>query len=336
VTSLCQDRDGLVADPDLLARGGFLRKLSAALLAFVVGSAGALAQSSSDPHEWKMTASSTPIQVSPHVWVVQGFPVIAFVVGTRSVLVVDTGLGPKMGAIAAGFAAKLAPGKHIYLTTTHFHPEHAGGDAGFPADTTLIRNDVQEEQVQQNGMQMVAMFAGRSAEFKDLLAGATFRHADITFHDEAKIDLGGVVARLMWLGGAHTEGDELTLVEPDATLISGDVVQNATMPGIFNGIGKGGTPTSWLHVLDKLSQLHVAHVVPDHSETGDGSLVAGERNLIAEIRTSAIEMQKKGVDVNQAGEQISAKLKQEHPDWRSTNAAAFVKSVYEDPDKSVW
>jgi glyoxylase-like metal-dependent hydrolase (beta-lactamase superfamily II) len=319
----------------IMARGSLMKKLFIPCLALTLFCPGLRGQGSSDPHQWKMTASSTPIQVSPHVWVVQGFPVVAYVVGTRSVLVIDTGLGPKMGAIAAGFAAKLAPGKHVFLTTTHFHPEHAGGVDGFPADTTLVRNDVQETQVQQDGMQMVNMFAGRSAEFKDLLAGTTFRPADVTFHDEAKIDLGGVVARLMWLGGAHTLGDELTLVEPDATLISGDVVQNATMPGIFTTIGKGGTPTSWLQVLDKLSQLHIAHVVPDHSETGDGSLVASERALIAEIRTSAIEMQKKGVDVNQAGEQISAKLKQEHPDWRNTNAAAFVKSVYEDPDKSV-
>ena len=62
----------------------------------------------------------------------------------------------------------------------------------------------------------------------------------------ATIDLGGVTARLLWFGGAHTKGDELTFVEPDRTLISGDVVQNKTMPNIF---GDGGTPASWLAVF---------------------------------------------------------------------------------------
>src|ERR1700761_8811180 len=196
----------------------------------------------------------------------KGNPIIAFVVGTRSVLVVDTGMGPKMGAIAAEWAAKLAPGMKIYMTPLHFHTEHAGGDGGFPKDTILVRNDVQETQVEENGLGMIDLFRSRSAENRELLQGVTFRKPDVTFHEEVKLDLGGVVARLMWLGGAHTLGDELTLVEPDATLISGDVVQNATIPGIFNGIGKGGTPTTWLKVLDKLEQFHVTHVVPDHSE----------------------------------------------------------------------
>ena len=48
---------------------------------------------------------------------------------------------------------------------------------------------------------------------------------------------------LLWFGAAHTKGDELTLVEPDGTLVSGDVVQNKVVPNIY---GDGGTPSSWL------------------------------------------------------------------------------------------
>ena len=101
----------------------------------------------------------------------------------------------------------------------------------------------------------------------------------MTFDQEATIDLGGVTARLLWFGEAHTKGDELTFVEPDRTLISGDVVQNKTMPNISDG---GGTPSTWLAVLDKIAGLNAAHVLPDHSAPGDGSLVAAEKNLISE------------------------------------------------------
>ena len=58
------------------------------------------------------------------------------------------------------------------------------------------------------------------------------RPPDVTFNQEATVDLGGVTARLLWFGKAHTKGDELTFVEPDRTLISGDVVQNKTIPNI--------------------------------------------------------------------------------------------------------
>jgi len=108
-------------------------------------------------------------------------------------------------------------------------------------------------------------------------------------------------------------------------LISGDVVQNETMPNIF---GDGGTPASWLAVLDKVEALHAEHVLPDHSKPGDGSLVADERNLIATIRTRALALKAQGVSVEDAGKQISAELKAQHPAWPNTNAGGFVKSVY--------
>src|SRR5450631_3694646 len=74
-------------------------------------------------------------RISDHVWAIMGFPNIAIVVGTRNALVVDTGMGPRNGATIARVAAKLSPGEKLFLTTTHFHPEHAAGDAGFPPNT---------------------------------------------------------------------------------------------------------------------------------------------------------------------------------------------------------
>jgi hypothetical protein len=105
-------------------------------------------------------------------------------------------------------------------------------------------------------------------------------------------------------------------------------VQNKVIPNIF---GDGGTPATWLAVLDKISALNAAHVLPDHSEPGDGSLVAAEHALIEEIRTRALALKQQGVPVDEAGKQISAELKTKHPDWPSTNAAGFVKSVYAEP-----
>jgi glyoxylase-like metal-dependent hydrolase (beta-lactamase superfamily II) len=251
------------------------------------------------------------------------------VVGSRATLVVDTGLGPKNGATAARVAAKLAPNnRKLFLTTTHFHPEHAAGEPGFPAGSILIRDAVQQREMELHGREMIDMFSQRSEQNKDLLAGVVLRSPDVIFDQEAAVDLGGVTARLLWFGGAHTKGDELTFVEPDRTLISGDVVQNKTLPNIF---GDGGTPASWLAVLDKVAALNVAHVLPDHSDPGDGSLVAAERELISGIRTQALALKRQGVSADDAGKQVSASLKSQHPDWPNTNAAGFVKSVYAEP-----
>src|ERR1700685_1298593 len=112
------------------------------------------------------------VKVSDHVWAIMGFPNIAIVVGSRATLVVDTGLGPKNGTTAARVAAKLAPNNSkLFLTTTHFHPEHAAGEPGFPPGTILIRNAVQQQDMEQHGQEMIDMFSSRSAQNKELLAG---------------------------------------------------------------------------------------------------------------------------------------------------------------------
>jgi glyoxylase-like metal-dependent hydrolase (beta-lactamase superfamily II) len=275
--------------------------------------------------------SETTTKISDHVWAIMGFPNIAIVVGSRATLVVDTGMGPKNGATAARVAAKLAPNNQkLFLTTTHFHPEHAAGEPGFPPGTILIRNTLQQQEMEKHGQEMIDMFSKGSAQNKELLAGIVLRTPDVLFDQEARIDLGGVTVRLLWFGEAHTKGDELTFVEPDRTLISGDVVQNKTMPMIF---GDGGTPSTWLAVVDKVAGLNAAHVLPDHSAPGDGSLVAEERNLISEIRTRALALKRKGMSAEDAGKEVSAGLKAQHPDWPNTNAAGFVTSVYADPQQ---
>jgi glyoxylase-like metal-dependent hydrolase (beta-lactamase superfamily II) len=266
------------------------------------------------------------VKVSDHVWAIMGFPNIAIVVGARATLVVDTGLGPRNGAIVARVAAKFsAPNGKLFLTTTHFHPEHAAGDAGFPAGTILIRNAEQQREMDVHGKEIVERFSSSNPQRKELLADTRLRTPDVIYNDDAKIDLGGATARLLWFGRAHTNGDELIFVEPDRTLISGDVVQNKTVPNIS---GDGGTPASWLAVLDKIAALNALHVLPDHSEPGDGSLVAQEKAFIADVQARALALKKQGVTVDDAGKQLSAELKTKYADWPYMNVAAFVKSVY--------
>jgi glyoxylase-like metal-dependent hydrolase (beta-lactamase superfamily II) len=265
-------------------------------------------------------------KVSDHVWAIMGWPNIGIVVGANATLVVDTGLGPRNGATIAKVARKLAPQNKLYLTTTHFHPEHAGGEPGFPPGTILIRDKIQQDEMNEHGAEMITMFAGRNDQQRELLAGVKLRPPDETFDKERVLDLGGgVKARLLWFGGAHTKGDELIFVEPDKTLISGDVVQNKVVPNIY---GQGGTPATWIAVLDEVAKLGVLHVLPDHSAVGDGSLVAQEKGFISNVRTRALELKRQGVSADDAGKQLTAEFKTKYPDWPINNLTGFVRSVY--------
>jgi glyoxylase-like metal-dependent hydrolase (beta-lactamase superfamily II) len=267
------------------------------------------------------------VKISDHVWAIMGFPNVAIIVGDRATLVVDTGLGTRNGATVARVAAKLSKGSKLFLTTTHYHPEHAGGEPGFPAGTILIRNTVQQQEMEKHGLEVVDRFRTMSAQNAELLKDVhAFRTPDVLFEDEAKVDLGGgVTARLLWLGGGHTKGDELTLAEPDGTLVSGDIVQNKVVPGIS---ADGGTSSSWIAVLDKLARLNVRHVLPDHSPPGDGSLITSERNFISDVQTRALALKRQGTSAEDAGKQLSMELKTKYSDWPSMNVAGLVQRIY--------
>jgi len=300
-----------------------------------------------------MLPENSATKVSEHVYEITGFPNIGIVVGERATLVVDTGLGPRNGAIAAREAQKLAKGPLLYLTSTHYHPEHAAGEGGFPANTIIARPIAQQQELEANGMRFVQMFSGFSPQMKELLAGVTFRKPDITFEKEVTIDLGGVTARLFWIGQAHTKGDELVDVEPDSTLISGDVVQNKVAPNLpddnasmrgwveilaqlCTGICQGSaTQTSPPGVLSARNYavfktgLPWQHILPDHSAPGDGSLVEANYQFFSQLQARALELKRQGKSADEAGQTLLAEFKTKYSDWSGLNSIPnIVKHVY--------
>ncbi|SPE38295.1 Beta-lactamase domain protein [Candidatus Sulfopaludibacter sp. SbA6] len=268
-------------------------------------------------------------RVSDHVYAIVGWPNVGIIVGDRATLVVDTGLGPRNGATVVREAQKLAKGSKLYLTTTHFHPEHASGDAAFPPGAILIRPAVQQEEMQAHGTEFLDMFRGRSAQFKELLQDVRLRTPDVVFDREAKLDLGAVTARLMWLGAAHTRGDEVTFVEPDSVLLPGDIVENKLVPSMPNA---DSSVNGWLAILDKLAPLTPRFIMPDHGALGDGSLIAKERGFLAGLQARALELKRQGTSVEEAGKLLTAEFKTRYPDWESMGpVSGVVRRVYAEP-----
>lgn len=251
-----------------------------------------------------------PTKVSEHVQAIWGFPVIVFVTGETGVLAIDTGLGPSNGKIVADAARQLAPGKKLFLTTTHFHPEHAAGEGGFPPETVILRAAAQQRELEEGGAAVLAQFK-RNAEFGPYLEGVDkLRNPDITFDEELRLDLGGVSVRLLWYGAGHTQGDEMIYVEQDRVLITGDTVQNRVVPAVATG-----SLDSWLRVLDKLELLKPAIIVPTHSRVGDGSLIAKEKSFIEDIRTRTLALKRQGIAAADASTRITDYFRTAYPEW---------------------
>ena len=272
-----------------------------------------------------LVSEATLKKVSDHVYVLIGFPNIGIVVGNRATLVVDTGLGARNGATVMRVANSLSKTPVLYLTTTHFHPEHAAGLQAFPANTILIRPKVQQDEMELRGAEMIDRFRNMSQQNKELLQDVQLRPPDILFDTELNLDLGGVTARLFWLGPAHTKGDELIYVNEDSVLLSGDLGMDKLIPNLSN---EEASAKGWIADLDRLVSLKPRIVVPDHGNLGDASLITQQRAYLVDLRDSTLEWKRQGKSADDAAPAVAAQLKSKYPDWTGNAVASDVRRIY--------
>src|SRR5918998_2300566 len=157
--------------------------------------------------------SESPEEVADGVFViadrrVQLVPNIGVIVGERAALVVDTGMGPRNGVMVRDAARELAGDRPLFLTLTHFHPEHGFGAQAFRDAATIVYNREQHEEFLQKGRPYLEMFRGMGGEVEKQLEGVEFVDPHLVYEDAADFDLGGKVVRLRSRGTAHTRGDQ--------------------------------------------------------------------------------------------------------------------------------
>jgi glyoxylase-like metal-dependent hydrolase (beta-lactamase superfamily II) len=233
-------------------------------------------------------------KISDHVSVIPDnsvvlVPNIAIVVGSKATFVVDTGLGAKNGEIVMREVGKVSTNSELYLATTHIHPEHDLGAHAFPANTRMVRSNDQVKEIAADRLETAKRFAGFSPEVGQLLQGADFRKADVTFDKEQIFDLGGVRVRAIAMGFNHTPGDTAFFVEPDGILVSGDVAMSA-----LPAVGAESRTSTWLASMDRFAKLQPKRIVPSHGPMGDVSFVTNYRTYLIAVRDRTAAHKKEG------------------------------------------
>jgi glyoxylase-like metal-dependent hydrolase (beta-lactamase superfamily II) len=267
-------------------------------------------------------------KVSDHVYVIPDFdvplvPNIGIIVGGNATLVVDTGLGARNGETVLREVRKITSNPNLYLATTHVHAEHDLGAGAFPASTKMIRSEAQVKEIAATGLDLANRFASFSPLNAELLKGAEFRKADITFTDEYLLDLGGGVrVRLQAVGPNHTEGDTIFFVEPDRVLFSGDDV----MKGLPAFAGERATVTHWLATLDRLDRLQPLRIVPSHGVMGDRSFIDAYRTYLREVQSRVANYKKQGKTLAETQQAVVADLQRTYPDTMRLNGA--IRAAY--------
>ena len=133
-------------------------------------------------------------------------PNIGIVAGRDAVLVVDTGIGVENGRRVLDTARRIAAGRPIILTLTHFHPEHGYGAQVFKGQARILCNRSQAEELKAKGPAYLAMFRGFGPDVAKALEGVEIVEPDETYEGERRIELGGRTVLLRDMA-ANTRGD---------------------------------------------------------------------------------------------------------------------------------
>jgi glyoxylase-like metal-dependent hydrolase (beta-lactamase superfamily II) len=244
-------------------------------------------------------------------------PNIGVIGGTQSVLVIDTGLGLVNAEQVLAFATEFARGRRLYLTTTHFHPEHAFGAQVFAGAATYLINRAQAEDLSVKGPGYLEMFKGLDEVVARRLEGVQPAAPDLVYDQQYDLDLGGRIVELRATGRAHSQGDQVITVPDDGAMFTGDLVE-AGQFAIFPWFPPHDTDVSgtrWLTVMERLALEKPRIVVPGHGDVGGPELLADVRDSLQLLRDETWVRRDSGAGEQTIAAEVRAVMLAKYPRW---------------------
>jgi glyoxylase-like metal-dependent hydrolase (beta-lactamase superfamily II) len=244
-------------------------------------------------------------------------PNIGVIGGTRAVLVVDTGIGTANAEQVLAFAAEVAKGRRLYLTTTHFHPEHAFGAQVFAGQATYLVNQAQADDLKTKGPGYLEMFRGFGGSIARRLDGVRLPTPDVVYDDGYDLDLGGRTVRLRPTGRGHTKGDQVVEVPDAGVLFTGDLAETGQF-AIFPWFPPYDIDVSgvrWLEVMDRLAAGGPRVVVPGHGDLGGPQVLTDVRDYLRELRDETWRRRDSAMSEDEIVAEVRVLLIERHPEW---------------------
>jgi glyoxylase-like metal-dependent hydrolase (beta-lactamase superfamily II) len=248
---------------------------------------------------------------------VQLVPNIGIIGGTHSVLVIETGIGPRNAERVLEFAADYAKGRTLYLTTTHFHPEHAFGAQVFAGRATFLINRAQAGDLAVKGPGYIDMFRGLGEAVAKQLEGVRLAIPDLVYDDAYDLDLGGRGVRLRATGRAHSKGDQVITVPDEGVMFTGDLVETGQF-AIFPWFPPYDTDVSgtrWIAVMERLAAQRPRVVVPGHNDIDGPGLLSDVRAYLELLRDETWRRRDSAMSEDTIAEEVTELMIKRHPDW---------------------
>ncbi len=247
--------------------------------------------------------------VTDRVYILRNITNSSFVIGDRSVAVIDTQVN-RPGAERLLAMVRSVTDKPIeFVINTHYHWDHTQGNAIFKQQGATVISSARTK----------AFMVERAPRQKEFLRSRGFELGedpylpDSTFEGEMHLDLGNMPLRVFFAGSAETVDASAVWIAQEGVLISGDTVMTGSFP-IFGqpcwdeGLEGDG---AWSKTVQGLMALKPKHIIPGHGPLA----YANEIKTLLTIESYFEEAVKSRLDRSMKLDEIITDIEKSLPDW---------------------
>jgi cyclase len=234
-----------------------------------------------------------PTHVAGPVWMIEGAGGnIGVLAGDDGVLVVDSQFADVADKVKAAIGG-ISPKPVRFLFNTHWHGDHTGGNLAMAeAGAVIIGHDNVLKRL--SAEQTLAAFGNRKVPAAPVKARPV-----ITLGDDIAFHLDGEDIRVLYVPGAHTDGDCIVTFPKADVIHSGDVFITAGFPII--DYSSGGTLDGYIQAQEKILSLAGpgTQIIPGHGTLSDKATVQATHDAIVKMRDRIVAMVDQGKTVAQ-------------------------------------
>jgi glyoxylase-like metal-dependent hydrolase (beta-lactamase superfamily II) len=217
-----------------------------------------------------------------------------FIVGSDSVLVVDTGLSYRHGRDMLDAIRKTTDKPIKLVIITHADQEFLFGNAAFsergvPLLTHAKSAALMRERCDHCLENLNKILGADAMKQTRLVIPSRTIEASTTLH------FGGRSIDLIAPGWGSTPGDLAVFDQRSGVLFAGGLVSNGRIPQL-----RDGTLAGWLSALNQLHELPVRLVVPGYGESGGPALLDDTAAYLRALDTKVQALYHEGIGLSQA------------------------------------
>ncbi len=247
-------------------------------------------------------------KVTDRVYIVRNITNSSFVIGDRSVAVIDTQVNAPSAEELLRLVRSVTDKPIEYAINTHYHWDHTNGNALFKKEgATLVSSKLTREFMVSRAPRQKEFLAGRGFELgKDPFLPET------TFEGRMRLDLGGMGLELFFAGSAETKDASAIHVVSENVVMSGDTVMTGSFPIFGQPVwDEGLQDEEWIRTIERIISLKPAHIVPGHGPLA----YPADIELLIRIQKYFLEEVSLRVEKGLALQKILEEMEKQLPKW---------------------